>query len=119
MKDHMGTPFTFYVRGLSDNQKAKILPDAVIPTNFEMYLILDPANFISDFAFTINGLTAPPSEQGQKIVEKLLKDKLYTTNKVWSFLSTHHDAIPPLVKDDEVLSRVILSLVARSIWIEG
>ncbi|KAK0452736.1 uncharacterized protein EV420DRAFT_1645587 [Desarmillaria tabescens] len=119
IKDHTGTPFMFYLHGLSGKQRTRLLSDMVIPTNFETYMILDPTDFISDFAFTIDGLNAPPTEQGQKMVEKLLKDKLYMTDKVWTFLSSHHDAIPPSVHDDKVLAMVILSLIARSIWIEG
>lgn len=60
LKDHMGTPFTFYIWGLSKGQKAKLLNAMVIPTNFKTYLILDPVDFILDFAFTIDGLNAPP-----------------------------------------------------------
>ncbi len=57
----------------------------------------------------------PPTEQGQKLVEKLLKDKLYTMNEVGSFLRIHQDTIDLEIPDNQVPSKVILSLVTQSI----
>lgn len=84
----------------------------VIPTNIETYLIVNLSDFILDFAFTINGLNASPTEQGQKLVENLLKDKLYTADKVWSFLGNHCDAINSEIPSKQVPFKVILSLIA-------
>ncbi|PBK66455.1 hypothetical protein ARMSODRAFT_652785 [Armillaria solidipes] len=117
--DHTGTPFTFYIRGLTVERKAEILQENFLPTSLDSYLVLDASDFVTDFVFTIDGLNAQPDEQGQKIVEKLIKDKLYTSHEVWSFLHSHHDAIGPNYPVDKIPSLVILSLEARGIWIEG
>ncbi|KAK0463358.1 hypothetical protein IW261DRAFT_1427711 [Armillaria novae-zelandiae] len=113
-----GTPLPFYIHGLSEEQ-ADILDVAMILTSLDSYIVLDPSNFIMDFVFTINGLNALSDIQGQHLVEKVLKDKLYTTPKVWSFLQSHHDAIDPSIPPEDVPFLVILSLEARSLWIKG
>lgn len=118
-KDHTGVPFPFYVRGLTPKQKERLLEDAFIPTNFDSYIVLDPSDFITDFAFTVDGINAPPTLQGQCFIEKLVKDKIYASNKVWTFLRTHHDAIPSSFPPEEIPAIVIMSMEARGIWIEG
>ncbi|KAK0467572.1 hypothetical protein IW261DRAFT_1426506 [Armillaria novae-zelandiae] len=119
IQDHMGTPFTFYVRGLEPDEKAQILKETFIPTSQDSYLILDATDFVTDFIFTIDGINADPDQTGQSTVEKLLKDRLYTSQKVWSFLANHHDAINLTIPADEIPALVILWLEARGIWIEG
>ncbi|KAK0433682.1 hypothetical protein EV421DRAFT_1376188 [Armillaria borealis] len=118
-KDHTGAPFPFYIRGLTPEQKARILDDAFIPTNFDSYIIMDPSDFITDFAFTVDGVDAPPTIQGQRLVEKLVKDKIYASNRVWTFLRTHHDAVGPAIPHERIPAMVITSMEARGIWIEG
>ncbi|KAK0497127.1 hypothetical protein EDD18DRAFT_1351949 [Armillaria luteobubalina] len=80
--DHTGTPVTFYVRGLFPGQCAELLDAAMIPTSLDSYLVLDPTDFITDFVFTIDGISAPVDEQGQRLVEKFLKDKMHETPKI-------------------------------------
>ncbi len=54
------------------------------------------------------------------MVEKIIKDKIYTSNKVWDFLHTPHNAISPeLALSDELPGLVITLLEVKSIWIEG
>ncbi|KAK0477656.1 hypothetical protein IW261DRAFT_1565968 [Armillaria novae-zelandiae] len=117
--DHTGTPLPFYVCGLSKEQRAEVLDAEMITTNMDSYIVLDPTDFITDFVFTIDGLNAPSDIQGQRLVEKILKDKLYTTPKVWTFLQSHHDAIDASIPPEDIPFLVILSLEARSLWIEG
>ncbi|KAK0209767.1 hypothetical protein IW262DRAFT_1302044 [Armillaria fumosa] len=73
---HFGTPFIIYIRGLTPDQKARV-------------------------------------------VEKLLKDVLYASASIRTFLMSNYDAIPNDVSNDRVLARVILSLIACAYWIEG
>ncbi|PBK88960.1 hypothetical protein ARMGADRAFT_1084067 [Armillaria gallica] len=117
--DHTGTLFTFYVCGLIPDLKAEILREVFILTNLDSYQILNASNFVTDFVFMIDRVSALPDDQGQKIVEKLIKDKLYQSATVWSFLQTHHDTIPLSFPIAEIPLLVILSLEARGIWIEG
>ncbi|KAK0495051.1 hypothetical protein EDD18DRAFT_1106891 [Armillaria luteobubalina] len=117
--NHTGTPFTFYIQGLGPKMKAKILHEGFIPTNLDSYQILDTDDFVMDFVFTIDGLNAPHDKNGQKMVEKLLKDQLYVSAAVWSFLLNHHDTIDPSFPTNDIPSLVILLLEARGIWVEG
>ncbi|KAK0472701.1 hypothetical protein IW261DRAFT_1424055 [Armillaria novae-zelandiae] len=117
--DHTRTPFTFYVWGLEPEEKAWILKEIFLPMNHDSYLILDARDFVTNFVFTIDGINATPDELGQSTVEKLIKDKLYPSQKVWTFLTNHHDAIDTAIPADEIPVLVILSLKARSLWIEG
>ncbi|KAK0477679.1 hypothetical protein IW261DRAFT_1566064 [Armillaria novae-zelandiae] len=105
--------------GLEPEEKAWILKEIFLPTNHDSYLILDARDFVTDFVFTIDGINATPDELGQSTVEKLIKDKLYSSQKVWTFLTNHHDTINTAIPADEILVLVILSLEARSLWIEG
>ncbi|KAK0209795.1 hypothetical protein IW262DRAFT_1302063 [Armillaria fumosa] len=119
IQDHTGTPFTFYVRGLEEEEKALILKEVFIPTNHDLYIVLDAKDFVTNFVFTINDINTAPNTIGQSMVEKLIKDKFYVLQKVWSFLMKHHNAIDPTIPADEVPSLVILSLEVRGIWVEG
>ncbi|KAK0462729.1 hypothetical protein IW261DRAFT_1613966 [Armillaria novae-zelandiae] len=117
--DHMGTPFTFYVRGLEPKMKAEILQEGFLPTSLDSYQILNANDFVTDFVFTIDRLNVPPDEMGQRLVEKMAKDQLYVMNAVWAFLLNHHDAIDPSIPAADMPSLIILLLKARGIWIEG
>ncbi|KAK0501121.1 hypothetical protein EDD18DRAFT_1102070 [Armillaria luteobubalina] len=119
IQDHTGTPFTFYVRGLEEEEKALILKEVFIPTNHDLYIVLDAKDFVTNFVFTINDINTAPNTIGQSMVEKLIKDKFYVLQKVWSFLMKHHNAIDPTIPADEVPALVILSLEVRGIWVEG
>ncbi|KAK0496495.1 hypothetical protein EDD18DRAFT_1105609 [Armillaria luteobubalina] len=118
-------PPSYHVKGLlppmvqKHKMKAKILHKGFIPTNLNSYQILDTDDFITDFIFMIDGLNAPHNENGQKMVEKLIKDQLYVSAAIWSFLSNHHDAIDPSFLTNDIPLLIILSLEARGIWVEG
>ncbi|KAK0489654.1 hypothetical protein EDD18DRAFT_1110008 [Armillaria luteobubalina] len=112
MEDHTGTPFMFYVQGLSLKMKDTLIHEGFLPTTLSSYQVLDASDFVTDFAFTIDGVSAPPNEQGQQLVEKIVKDKLYQSPAVQAFLQAHHDAIDPLIPINKIPSLIILSLEA-------
>ncbi|KAK0489850.1 hypothetical protein EDD18DRAFT_1359167 [Armillaria luteobubalina] len=85
----------------------------------DSYIILDSSDFIMDFTFTVNGVDAPTSEQGQHFVAKLVKDRLYASNNVYNFLHAHHDTIDPSYTPQEIPGLVVMALQTWSIWIEG
>ncbi|KAK0222654.1 hypothetical protein EDD85DRAFT_796184 [Armillaria nabsnona] len=62
--NHTGTPFTFYVCGLTAKMKAEIICKNFLPTSLDLYQILDADDFVTDFVFTIDDLSAPPDDQG-------------------------------------------------------
>ncbi|KAK0473527.1 hypothetical protein EDD18DRAFT_1117352 [Armillaria luteobubalina] len=107
VEDHTGTPFTFYVHKLSPKMKDTLLHEGFLPTTLNSYQVLDASDFITDFIFTIDG------------IKKIIKDKLYQSLAIRSFLQVHHNAIDPSVPINEIPSLVILSLEAWAIWIEG
>ncbi|KAK0484264.1 hypothetical protein EDD18DRAFT_1361559 [Armillaria luteobubalina] len=117
--DHMGTPFMFYICGLTPKMKVAILCKNFLLTSLDSYQILDVSDFVIDFVFMIDSLNAPSDEQGQKLVEKMIKDQLYMTSAIWTFLLNHHDTIDPSYPAADILALIILSLEVWGIWIEG
>lgn len=97
---------------MAEDQKKQILGEAFLPTTMESLLFLDPDDFVTDFALTIDSFNLPSTEEGRHIVEKLLKDALYYNPKVFAFLQTYCDVIDASIPSDQVPALIILSLTA-------